>query len=465
MNKLIALLTKEIGYTEKPDGYTKFGDWYNNVEQDADYSTQPWCDMFLSWGAKKLGYESWFGTFAYTVDHARWFQAQDAWGYTPKPGAVVFFDWGGSDSIDAIDHVGIVTAVHGNRITTIEGNVDGYYVKEKNRGPETIVGYGYPDKIKQRQEAESAPARDRTERNKEHGSKPEQRPQDQRPQDQQGEFPGYDTTDPEILIEDDPGPDFPQPDEPPPPDETASSTPHPRKTEHSTTPEQSKTPEQGKTSEQGKTKEQPAKPSHKAQQPAPKHQPKQAPKKDEGLLSQLTSIPVAAIQELPAGGLGASALLAPVLVAIVAISYTKTRARRLRLAGASATRPAPRTRSRARAAARPANDPKHRRTDSTPTPPPPPPVRRTSEPTAVYYLPPDPAGPRHAGPSADSAPHPSPGYQGRRRKHQDHDLYQSGGLADALEKSWTAARQAETQPFPAQDPEETQQFHWFRTTD
>ncbi|GIH29545.1 hypothetical protein Aph01nite_78550 [Acrocarpospora phusangensis] len=150
MEKLISLLRQEASYTERPDGRTKFGKWYNKVEKDADYSTQPWCDMFLSWGASKLGYEKWFGQFAWTVGHARWFREQNAWGQEAKPGAVVFYDWDGSGSIDGIDHVGLVTAVDGRKITTIEGNVEGIHVREKTRDQSLVVGYGYPDQIRER---------------------------------------------------------------------------------------------------------------------------------------------------------------------------------------------------------------------------------------------------------------------------------------------------------------------------
>src|SRR5690242_2852078 len=116
MSKLIDLLKSEIGYSEQSGGYTKFGSWYNSVEHDTDYSHQPWCDMFLSWAAHKLGYDKWFGQFAYTVDHAKWFRQQDAWGTKPVPGAIVFYDWSGGKSLDGIDHVGIVTSVDGGTI-------------------------------------------------------------------------------------------------------------------------------------------------------------------------------------------------------------------------------------------------------------------------------------------------------------------------------------------------------------
>ncbi|GAA3810667.1 hypothetical protein GCM10022226_33880 [Sphaerisporangium flaviroseum] len=149
LQKMLDLLQTQLGYSEQGGGYTKFGAWYGKtVEFDSDYSAQPWCDMFLSWAAHQLGYEKWFGQFAYTVNHAEWFVDHGAWGTTPKPGAVVFFDWGGSDVVDNIDHVGMVVSVDGQTIHTIEGNVDGRFVREKVRDQSYVVGYGYPEKVK-----------------------------------------------------------------------------------------------------------------------------------------------------------------------------------------------------------------------------------------------------------------------------------------------------------------------------
>lgn len=157
MQKFIELLENELGYSEKSGGYTKFGHWYgDNVEFDADYTAAPWCDMYLSWAADKLGYQDWVGQFAYTVHHAMWFKEQDAWGTTPKPGAIVFFDWSGTKKIDNIDHVGIVTKVTGRTIHTIEGNIDGGVAKRKERDTGKVVGYGYPEKIKARMDREAS---------------------------------------------------------------------------------------------------------------------------------------------------------------------------------------------------------------------------------------------------------------------------------------------------------------------
>ncbi|MEU6712740.1 CHAP domain-containing protein [Nonomuraea sp. NPDC046802] len=157
MQKYIDLLESQLGYAEKADDYTKFGDWYGkNIEFDADYSIAPWCDMYLSWAAHKLGYEEWIGQFAWTVAHAKWFKEQGAWGKKPQPGAFVFYDWSGSNSIDKIDHVGVVTRVEGNKIFTIEGNIDGGVAKRKERDTSKVVGYGYPERIKARLEKEAA---------------------------------------------------------------------------------------------------------------------------------------------------------------------------------------------------------------------------------------------------------------------------------------------------------------------
>ncbi|MFD0730154.1 CHAP domain-containing protein [Planotetraspora mira] len=152
MKKLLHLLQTQVGYGEQAGGYTKFGHWYDTVENDADYTSQPWCDMFLSWGAHKLGYAPWFGQFAYTVGHARWFKQHHAWGSTPVPGAVVFFDWAGTGTIGGIDHVGIVVKIAGNKIHTIEGNTGGGQVREQVRDQSSVVGYGYPEKIRTHQE-------------------------------------------------------------------------------------------------------------------------------------------------------------------------------------------------------------------------------------------------------------------------------------------------------------------------
>ncbi|POM24919.1 hypothetical protein BTM25_35580 [Actinomadura rubteroloni] len=148
--KLLKVAKKELGYHEKSGGYTKYGDWYrSNVGGGDDYfSTAPWCDMFIAWAAHEAGVVDRVGQFASTIEHATWFKEQGAWGTRPEPGAIVFYSFSGSRSIDGISHVGIVESVKGRTLHTIEGNTDGIYLKRKTRDFSDVVGYGYPAKVK-----------------------------------------------------------------------------------------------------------------------------------------------------------------------------------------------------------------------------------------------------------------------------------------------------------------------------
>src|SRR5262245_23897068 len=98
---LLKMANSQLGYAEV-NGASKFGDWFGKtVAKKAGYKDAAWCDMFVSWVAHQTGQAAHVGQFAWTPDHAKWFQKHDAWGSTPKPGAVVFFDWGGSHNLNA----------------------------------------------------------------------------------------------------------------------------------------------------------------------------------------------------------------------------------------------------------------------------------------------------------------------------------------------------------------------------
>ncbi|MEV5413592.1 CHAP domain-containing protein [Thermopolyspora sp. NPDC052614] len=146
---LLKVAESQLGYSEGPGGLTKFGQWYEATHaKEPGYSNAAWCDMFVSWAAMQAGQQEDVGQNAWTVDHAKWFQRHNAWGDKPMPGAVVFFDWGGSKDIDAIDHVGLVkSVVNDHTIKTIEGNISNAVVS-KTRTSDKIVGYGYPDAVR-----------------------------------------------------------------------------------------------------------------------------------------------------------------------------------------------------------------------------------------------------------------------------------------------------------------------------
>jgi hypothetical protein len=146
--KLLQIAKSELGYKEKSDGYTKYGDWYGkHVDKSPSYKTAPWCDMFLAWAADKAGVQDWVGEFASTPQHASWFKKHHAWGHKPEPGAIAFFSFSGGKSIGDIEHVGIVDKVHGDKLSTIEAN---HYdqLLGAERDVSQVVGYGYPSKVR-----------------------------------------------------------------------------------------------------------------------------------------------------------------------------------------------------------------------------------------------------------------------------------------------------------------------------
>ncbi|MET8989609.1 CHAP domain-containing protein, partial [Nonomuraea wenchangensis] len=118
--QVLATARAQIGTTENADGGgTKFQDWYATSQRGAEtaardggnitsYKNAPWCSMFVSWVGEHTGARSQIGWDAYTVTHAKWFEANHRWGTEAKPGAVVFFSWSGSKSLSAINHVGFV---------------------------------------------------------------------------------------------------------------------------------------------------------------------------------------------------------------------------------------------------------------------------------------------------------------------------------------------------------------------
>lgn len=155
--QLLKLAERQVGISENSaGGGTKFHSWYmssprakETVARDsgsiAGYADAAWCDMFVSWVGSQLGMQDTVGVDAYTVAHAKWFASQDRWGSTPKPGAVVFFDWGRSKNLDNIDHVGFVIKDNGDgTIKTVEGNTGNGKVEIRTRPASQVVGYGYP---------------------------------------------------------------------------------------------------------------------------------------------------------------------------------------------------------------------------------------------------------------------------------------------------------------------------------
>lgn len=116
----------------------------------------PWCQMTVTWAAFYSGnYDEICprGDRAYTVYGAedgrglgRWYAgtAENIRRHA-KPGAIVYFDWDGTDTLSRVDHVGVVERNLGDgRVQTIEGNTDNMG-KRRVRGPDVVAGFWNPD--------------------------------------------------------------------------------------------------------------------------------------------------------------------------------------------------------------------------------------------------------------------------------------------------------------------------------
>lgn len=150
LEAMIASMEKKLGVGEP----NTIQDWFRQRNGAAYTGNWPWCDATITWAAVDSGNynEVCFGVdFAYTVAHAAKFAAAGQWtamtqgiqGSGIRRGDIVFFDWDGSSSIGAIDHVGVVTSISGDAILTIEGNTANVCAR-RARYVHDIAGFGRP---------------------------------------------------------------------------------------------------------------------------------------------------------------------------------------------------------------------------------------------------------------------------------------------------------------------------------
>lgn len=140
-----AVLAKErsqLGVGESPPGsnHNKYTQWYG--------LTGAWCDMFQVWSAYQVGgldAVAKCGRFAYTPWHAQWHKDRGRFDRTPKVGSHVFYDWAGSRSIAAIDHIEIVEQINGDgTFYALGGNVSDKVTRTR-RSMAYVVGFGHPE--------------------------------------------------------------------------------------------------------------------------------------------------------------------------------------------------------------------------------------------------------------------------------------------------------------------------------
>lgn len=149
--EMLATAAQYLGTTGRPNVLTR----RYAARHGDEYMRAPWCNISITEWARQSGNGRAVlpdGDRAYTVWHAedgrelgRWYPGTaTAIRDHAEPGAIVFFDWDGSNTIGRIDHVGIVERNLGDgRVATIEGNT-GDACKRRVRGSSVIAGFWNP---------------------------------------------------------------------------------------------------------------------------------------------------------------------------------------------------------------------------------------------------------------------------------------------------------------------------------
>lgn len=179
MQKLIDIAAAEVGYLEKASlsnlddkttnaGHNNFTKYARDIDKidgllNGRKQGYAWCTIFVLWclmqrfGAdalRGLCYLPEKSLAAGCIYAVKYYKATGAYSQSPQVGDQVFF----KDSAGEPCHTGIVIAVDGNTITTIEGNTsseagvvdNGGCVAQKRyaRTYSRIHGYGHPNYIK-----------------------------------------------------------------------------------------------------------------------------------------------------------------------------------------------------------------------------------------------------------------------------------------------------------------------------
>lgn len=152
IEKFIDVLEGEIGVCE-PYGDDKYIKYYNKKMKSGFSMNVAWCAIFVSWCKNAAGIkESVIPDFASCDVGKRFFEKKGryeksrAYGgeYEPKRGDVIFFSSGYTQNDST--HVGVVTSVSGNAVSTVEGNSsDEVRRRSYSLASKYIIGYGVPE--------------------------------------------------------------------------------------------------------------------------------------------------------------------------------------------------------------------------------------------------------------------------------------------------------------------------------
>ena len=170
---VINIALAEVGYLEKAtnanldsktgnagyNNYTKYArDLFNAGYYNGNKNGYAWCDVFVDWCFfKAYGKDAGQAAECQTGNlgagcsySAQYYKGQGRYDKTPQVGDQIFF----LDSAGDINHTGLVYAVDGSTVYTVEGNTSGasgvvangggVCKKSYSRGYSRIAGYGHP---------------------------------------------------------------------------------------------------------------------------------------------------------------------------------------------------------------------------------------------------------------------------------------------------------------------------------
>lgn len=152
--KVVSTAYGWLGCKESNKSNKPIIDLYNSKKGTSYNYKTPWCAIFVSAVAYKSGYSKYIvtGSYcpsiinAYKSGKSGYYSYGKGSSYVPKPGDVIFFDWNRNG---VPDHTGMVAAVDGSYVRTIEGNytvngTDAVATRAFNVGWSLVQGYGLP---------------------------------------------------------------------------------------------------------------------------------------------------------------------------------------------------------------------------------------------------------------------------------------------------------------------------------
>ena len=156
-SNVVSIMKGWLGWSEANGKHKKIVDIYNNHKPLArGYKVQytdEWCATAVSAAFIKAGLTDIGFTECSCNRMIDLYKAKGRWeesdSYVPKIGDIVMYDWqdnGIGDNVGSADHVGLVAAINGTRLTIIEGNKnESVSYRSINANGKYIRGYCLPD--------------------------------------------------------------------------------------------------------------------------------------------------------------------------------------------------------------------------------------------------------------------------------------------------------------------------------